>query len=70
MDQSQLSLFAQIYDSYLLVDALAAHPRIDPSHIAGLLARGFAALYTKHKTTVAVAVDPVLQHTGRRRRLH
>jgi dienelactone hydrolase len=46
-DQTQLSSFAMLFDSYRALELLAKHPRIDPDRIAimGFSKGGFAALY-------------------------
>jgi dienelactone hydrolase len=46
-DQTQVSNFSMVYDSYRALDLLAKHPRIDPDRIAimGFSKGGFVALY-------------------------
>jgi dienelactone hydrolase len=47
-DQTQLSNFAMLYDSYRALELLAKHPAIDPDRIAimGFSKGGFVALYS------------------------
>lgn len=47
-DQSQLSIYSMLYDSYRALEILAKHPRVDPKRIAimGYSKGGFAALYS------------------------
>jgi dienelactone hydrolase len=47
-DQSQISLYSMLYDSYRALEILSKHPRVDPKRIAimGFSKGAFASLYS------------------------
>lgn len=47
-DQSQISIYSMLYDSYRALEILSKHPRVDPKRIAimGFSKGAFAALYS------------------------